>query len=101
VVYERHFHAPAAVNQDWLARCKGQLLGGLKYLEGQLEADWFVGERFSQADLSAAALMGYLKLRLPEAFEQPIAKLQRLSERCEALPSFAAARPSPDEVMPS
>src|SRR5882672_7132816 len=40
-VYERHFHAGAAVNQEWVARLKGQLGGGLAWLEGRLDGDWF------------------------------------------------------------
>lgn len=100
VVYERHFHGPAAINTDWLARCTGQLAGGLRYLEQQLTGEWFVGGRFTQADLTTAAMLGYLDLRLQEAFAEPVPKLRQLAERCEALPAFAAARPSTDEVMP-
>jgi glutathione S-transferase len=100
VVYERHFHGPAAVSAEWLARCKGQLAGALRYLEEQLSGEWFVGGRFTQADLTTAAMLGYLNLRLQEAFEASLPKLLRLSQRCEALPAFAAARPSADEVMP-
>lgn len=100
VVYERHFHEPTAVNPDWLARCKGQLLGALRFLEGQSTGDWFVGGRFTQADLTTAAMLGYLKLRVPEVSEEPFSKLRQLSQRCEAMPAFLAARPSANEVMP-
>jgi glutathione S-transferase len=101
VVYERHFHGPEAVNAQWLARCQGQMIGGLSFLEGQLTATWLALDRFTQADLTAAALLGYLRLRMPEiALDRDYPQLKRLSERCEAMPSFAAARPSPDEVMP-
>jgi len=101
-VYERHFHAAGAVNDDWLARCRDQMRGGLAYLEGRLESDWLALGRFTQADLTAAALVGYLGLRLREinvARDYP--RLAALAARCEAMPSFEAARPSPDEVMPA
>jgi glutathione S-transferase len=102
VVYERHFHAPQAVNADWLERCLGQLRGGLAHLEQQLTSEWFALDRFTQADVTAAALAGYLKLRVGDidlAREYP--RLARHSDRCEASPAFAQARPSPDEVMPA
>jgi glutathione S-transferase len=102
VVYERHFHAPAAVASDWVARCKGQLAGALAWLEQRLAADWFVDGRLSQADVTVACMIGYLKLRLPEMLaEASYPRLENHAARCEAMDAFRAARPSPDEVMPS
>ncbi len=101
-VYERHFHTAGAVNEEWLARCRDQMRGGLAYLEDRLTGDWLALGRFTQADLTAAALVGYIKLRLSEidvARDYP--RLAALAERCEALPAFVAARPGADEVMPA
>lgn len=100
--YERHFHAPQAVNADWLARCLGQLRGGLAYLDKQLTGEWLALDRFTQADVTAGALAGYLKLRVGDidlACEYP--RLAGHSDRCEALPAFVQGRPSPDEIMPA
>ena len=102
MVYERHFHHPNAVNEDWLKRCRGQLEGGLQSLDERLTGEWFVDGRFTQADLTTGALLGYLNLRLSEVLAgSRFQRLKKLSAACEALPSFFAARPSPDEVMPS
>ncbi|MBL9095320.1 MAG: glutathione S-transferase family protein [Alphaproteobacteria bacterium] len=101
-VYERHFHPPQAVNEAWIARCRDQMRGALALLEAKLGGAWFIDDRFSQADITTGAMIGYLKLRLPEidvAREYP--RLAALSARCEAMACFAAARPSADEVMPS
>lgn len=101
VVYERHFHAPEAVNEAWLERCLSQLRGGLAFLETQMTDQWLALGRLTQADVTTAALLGYLVLRIPEiALARDYPRLADLSARCEALPAFAAARPSPDEVMP-
>lgn len=100
-VYERHFHAAGAVNEEWLRRCRDQMRGGLAYLEGRLAGEWLELGRFTLADLTAAALVGYLTLRLSEidvARDYP--RLAALAARCEALPAFVAARPGADEVMP-
>jgi glutathione S-transferase len=100
-VYERHFHAAGVVNEEWLARCRDQMRGGLAYLEGRLAGEWLELGRFTQADLTAAALAGYLKLRLSEIdMARDYPRLAALAARCEAMPSFVAARPSADEVMP-
>lgn len=102
VVYERHFHVPAHVNEEWAARCFGQLSGGLLHLEKQLEREWLALDRFTQADLTAAAMLGYLRLRVPAVdLERDYPRLTRLSDRCETMPIFAAARPSADEIMPA
>lgn len=101
-VYERHFHPPQTVNEDWVARCRDQMRGALAQLEAKLDGAWFVADRFGQADITTAAMIGYLKLRLPEidvARDYP--RLAALSQRCEAMACFAAARPGADEVMPS
>jgi glutathione S-transferase len=100
-VYERHFHPAVAINEEWLARCRDQMRGGLAYLEDRLAGEWLELGRFTQADLTAAALIGYLKLRLSEidvARDYP--RLAALAARCEAMPAFLAARPGADEVMP-
>lgn len=102
VVYERHFHAAAAVNEEWLGRCKDQLAGGLTHLEQALTGDWLYGAKLTQADVTATCLIGYLRLRLPEMLHHgAYPRLERLAATCEAMPAFAAARPSPDEVMPA
>ena len=101
VVYERHFHRPDQVNADWLARCFDQLRGGLGHIERQLTGEFLALERFTQADVSTGAMLGYLRLRVPEiVLEREFPRLAALSARCEAMPAFAAARPSADEVMP-
>jgi len=102
VVYERHFHPPDHVNQEWVARLKGQVHGGMRWLETRLSGDWFFAGKLSQADIAAGVLLGYLNLRLQEVLrEGRYPKLEALSKRCEALPAFIAAQPSPDEVMPA
>ncbi len=101
VVYERFFHPPAAVAQDWLARCLGQIAAGLTEMERRCQAPWFCGDDFSQADVMAVCSIGYLRLRLPEMFpDGQYPNLERLEQRCEALPVFQQARIGADEKMP-
>ena len=101
IIYERHFHPGPKLNQDWVERLKGQAAGGLRWLEDRLTGDWFFDNELSQADIAAAVLVGYLHLRLQEILaEGAYPRLEALSRRCEALPAFVAARPSPDELMP-
>jgi glutathione S-transferase len=101
IVYERTFHPPEHVAQEWIARCRSQLDGALSVLEDLPKEPYFLGERLSQADVTVGAMMGYMKLRAKEA---PAAAsyptLEALSQRLEALDAFRAAQPSPDEVMP-
>jgi glutathione S-transferase len=102
VVYERHFHPPAHVNEEWVARCLDQLRGALGTLEGALSGEWLALGRLTQADVTAAAMAGYLRMRLPDvSVARAFPRLAGLAERCEALPAFAAARPSPEETMPA
>jgi glutathione S-transferase len=76
--------------------------GGLSYLEANIAGHWLALDRMTQADITTAALVGYLKLRAPEVdVARDYPRLQRLSDVCEAMPSFVAARPGPEEVMPT
>jgi glutathione S-transferase len=102
VVYERHLHKPECVSHEWVDRCTTQLAGVLSYLDGETQAPWFFGETMTQADVTIGCAIGYMRLRLDEAFvagRHP--KLAALFARCDGLDEFAKTRPSPDEVMPS
>jgi glutathione S-transferase len=102
IVYERHFHRPEAVNQDWVARLQRQMLGGLTQLEDALEGSWLFADRMTQADVTAAVLLGYVRLRVADVtLETSFPKLARFADRCETLSPVAATRPSADEVMPA
>jgi glutathione S-transferase len=102
IAYERHFHPEASVSGAWISRCETQIANSLSHLEALARESWFVGGRLSQADIMTGTMLGYLALRLPELFPRhDFPRLASLGERCEALPSFSACRPAPNEVLPS
>lgn len=102
LVYERLFHAPEMVSQDWQERCRGQLETALGWLETRCDGGWFLPGRLTIADVTTGAVLGFLKLRVPEIqLARDFEKLERVSETCEALPAFFRTRPTADDVMPS
>ncbi len=101
VVYERQFHSAHAIAHEWTVRCMAQLSGALVHLDAHAKDPWYFGRKFTQADITIGCLMGYLKLRLTDAFSPGrYPNLERLAERCEALDAFEKAQPAPDEFMP-
>jgi glutathione S-transferase len=101
-VYERHFHPPGQRSEIMLARYEAQLAGALASLEGQARDGRLCGPALSQADISAASLVFYLKLRVVPAF--PDSRYPRLATLCDALEAtdaFIATRPAPNESMPA
>jgi glutathione S-transferase len=63
---------------------------------------YFLGEILTQADITAGVMIGYMKLGRYKPFPSAACPtLEALSQRLEALDAFAAARPSPEETMPS
>ena len=79
-----------------------QLAGALTMLDGYAKEPWYFGSRMTQADVTIGCLVGYMRLRLEEAFpagRYPM--IEALSARCEALDAFVKSRPSPDELMPA
>lgn len=101
VVYERFFHSGPALNTDWEQRCLSQLAAGLDRLESQCTAPWYFGRQMSHADVMTGCMIGYLNLRLPEAFSAGrYPRLHELARNCELRDEFVKSRISPDETMP-
>jgi glutathione S-transferase len=101
VVYERFFHEPKAINGEWEKRCFGQLTAALEKLEARCGAPWFFDMKMSHADVMTGCLIGYLKLRLPEAFPSgSYRKLHALALHCETREEFVKSQIAPTETMP-
>jgi glutathione S-transferase len=101
VVYERYWHKGKTVSEDWVNRCLGQAKHGLEHLEHQCGAPWFIDSHMSQADVMVGCMIGYIKLRLPEAFpDNKYPRLHALSIHCEMREEFVKARSAPNEIMP-
>jgi glutathione S-transferase len=102
IAYERTLRPPDKLHPPWIERCQGQLAAALDALEALPRTPWLLGGRLMQPDITVAVMLGYLRLRVPDAL--PAGRypgLERLSAACEALPAFIATRPSTDETMPS
>jgi glutathione S-transferase len=102
IVYERTLRPPEKQFDPWIARCSVQLASALTHLDVQKGGPWLGGERLSQADIMAGCLIGYLRLRLPEA--APLGRyrgLDALHDRLQTCPEFAKTAPQSDEAMPA
>ncbi len=101
LVYERIFHPPEHISQQWVARCETQLAGGLADLDARFEGPWLCGDTLTHADIMLACAIGYMNLRLQSAFPPgAFPNLEALAAKCEALPAFIAARIGANETMP-
>ena len=97
-VYERMRYRPEQISFDWIARCRAQVAGALDALERHAASPWLVGERMTQADITVATMLGFVRMADPEMLPPGrYGNLEALSERCEALPAFAQNLPSLDE----
>jgi glutathione S-transferase len=102
IVYERTFHSEKSQSKEWLERCMGQLEAGLAEMESRCGAPWFFDTKMSHADIMAGCVIGYIKLRVPEAFPaKSYPKLHGLAVHCELMDDFANARIGADEKMPA
>ena len=102
IVYERLLRPATARHQPWEARCQMQLSEALGYLEKQPLAALLASGKTPQAAITAACLIGFLNLRVPDTF--PAGRypaLEKLSAQAEALPAFHACRPSDTDTVPS
>jgi glutathione S-transferase len=99
IVYERTQRPPDKVDESWVRRLRIQLEGALAALERSRPEPWFLGERFSQADVTVATMLSFLKLALPEfVTRERVPALHAFAAACEQLPAFMATQPGPDEL---
>src|SRR3984885_10002489 len=96
-VYERAFRPPEKRHEPWLARCRTQMHGALAELERHAAergiGRWLVGERMTQADITAVCAFTFLTEALALSVQTaPYPALRALTARCEALPEFASTR---------
>jgi glutathione S-transferase len=90
--YERTKRPPEKVHQPWHDHLASQVRGGLQALEALPMTPWFLGDKLSLADVTAAVAYTFLgktspELRPPGAYP----KLEALAARCEAMPAFQAS----------
>jgi glutathione S-transferase len=93
LVIERIFQPPAMQGSPWAQRCREQLESGLAELERECatrrEAEWLAHRRITQADVTFACFLTYLRDALPLDLAPYPALAERLA-RIEALPAFTA-----------
>jgi glutathione S-transferase len=97
-VYERMRYRREQISEDWIARCRAQVAGALDALERHKPSPWLLGERMTQADITVATMVGFVRMADPEMLPAGrFPNLEALSQRCEALPAFAQNLPLADE----
>lgn len=92
LVYERIFRPAEMHHAPWLQRCRAQAEASLAELDAACAAreghDWLVGDAITQADITLACAVTYLRDAVPLDLA-PFPALQARVARYEALPPFA------------
>lgn len=102
VTYERMLRPQEMIYQPWIERCLTQLTSALTALDALPLTPWCLGARLMQPDITIGVMLGYLKLRLPDAFPAGrYATLEKLSAACDTMPEFAVTAPAANELMPA
>jgi glutathione S-transferase len=96
-LYERVFRPAEKRYEPWIERCLTQMHGALAELDRLSAArgagNWIVGNRLTQADVTATCMFTFLEEVLALTPERaPYPALRALASRCEALPQFSATR---------
>jgi glutathione S-transferase len=92
IAYERIFKPAEKQHEPWLQRCREQTKGGLLELDRRCaergDAAWLCGEAISQADISLACFVTYLRDSVQVNLDWSPALRDRVA-RLESLPVFA------------
>jgi len=95
-IYESAFRPQDKRHEPWLERCRTQMLAALTELDRLAQAragEWLIGNRLTQADVSAGCVFTFLSEALiGDHAAAAYPGLSALAERCEALPEFRAAK---------
>jgi glutathione S-transferase len=95
-LFESAFRPPEKRHRPWVERCQTQMHAALAELNRLCQArvgDWLIGNRMTQADITATCVYTFLVEALAmdrAAFAYP--GLAAIAERCEALPEFRSVR---------
>jgi glutathione S-transferase len=96
-VYEGVFRPESKRHAPWLDRLRLQMNSALAALDRQVDergaAQWLVGGKLSQADITAACVFTFLNDTLGVARDRVMFhSLATLAARCEAMPAFVETR---------
>jgi glutathione S-transferase len=97
-IYETVFRPEEKRHEAWVDRCRTQMYGALAELDrlaGARGGRWLVGDRMTQADVTASCVFTFLSDALAVGQGAATAiypHLIGLSRRCEALPAFRAVK---------
>ena len=95
IAYE-HRRPRELMDANWIARCRGQLDAGLAALEESVQPS---AEPLMQPQITTAAALGYVRLRVPDAVAAGrYPSLDTLAAACEVLPAFKACVPTVEEI---
>jgi len=91
-IYETVFRPAEKRHPPWTDRCRTQMHAGLAEIDrlaGARPGEWLIGDRMTQADITATCVYTFLGDALAlnrSGVAYP--KLAAIAERCEALPEF-------------
>ncbi len=94
-IYEAVFRPPEKRHRPWTERCATQMHAALTELERACQAhagEWLIGQRMSQADITATCVYTFLCDALAITRSASYPGLAVLAARCEALPEFRASK---------
>jgi glutathione S-transferase len=96
-LYERAFRPEDKRHQPWVDRCRLQMSSSLAAIDRHLGergmAQWLVGKRMTQADITAVCAFTFLNDALRVAADEVMFRsLSILASRCEAMPAFQETR---------
>jgi glutathione S-transferase len=90
--YERTKRPAEKVHQPWHDHLASQVTGGLRALEATPMTPWFLGDKMTMADITAAVAVTFLKRTSPQLFAgAAYPKLEALAAKCEAMPAFQSS----------
>lgn len=95
-LYERAFRPEEKRHQPWVDRLALQMSASLAAIDrymGARQAQWLVGKRMTQADITVVCAFTFLNDALRIAADPAMFQsLGTLAARCEAMPAFAETR---------
>jgi len=96
-IYERVFRPEEKRHAPWVERCHLQMSAALAALDRAVGergvAQWLVGKRMTQADITAVCAFTFLNDALRVGADRVMyASLATLAARCESLPAFQETR---------
>ena len=99
VLYERQFRPKEKWHRPWIDACEGQIRDGFKWIDNEINGNWLLHDRLTQADVSLAVFWDFATRLRPNFFAKFYCNdIVSITEKLRHTDAFIQTEPTEDAL---